>query len=80
MNYTRASEKEATFILPVWPDPPNDEEPAHRGQIFKHIQKEWEAQAANIKGAAAAEAQEVDKGDDVAVNKNDSNQVTLKPK
>ena len=29
MNHTWAPETEATFILQVWPDPPNDEEPAH---------------------------------------------------
>ena len=75
-----APKTEATFTLPVWPDPPNDEETAHQGQIFKCIWKEWEALVANIKGAEAAEAQEADKGDDVAVDKNDSNQATSKPK
>ena len=64
----------------MWPDSPNDEEPAHQGQILEHIWKEWEAQVANIKGTVAAEAQEVDKGDDIVVNKNGSNQATLKPK
>ena len=29
MNHTRAPETEATLTLPVWPDPPNDEEAAH---------------------------------------------------
>ena len=45
-------------MLPVWPDPPDDEESAHRGQIFKCIHKEREAQVATIKEAAAAEAEE----------------------
>ena len=29
MNHTWALETEVTFKLPVWPDPPNDEEAAH---------------------------------------------------
>ena len=29
MNHTQAPETEATFTLPVWPGPPNNEEPAH---------------------------------------------------
>ena len=29
MNHTQAPETEATSTLQVWPDPPNDEEPAH---------------------------------------------------
>ena len=37
-------------------------------------------QVVNIKGAAAAEAKETDKGDDIAVDKDDSKQVKLKPK
>ena len=36
-NHTRAAETEATYTLPGWPDPPNDEEATHRGQIFKCI-------------------------------------------
>ena len=39
MNHTWASKTEAAFTLPVWPDPPNDEEPAHRGQIFEWSRK-----------------------------------------
>ena len=39
MNHTRAPKTEATFTLPVWPDPPDDEESAHGGQIFKCICK-----------------------------------------
>ena len=80
MNHTQAPEMEATLTLTVWPDPPNDEESAHGGQIFKCIWKKLEAQVANIKGAVAAEAQEADKSDDVAVDKNDSNQATSKLK
>ena len=41
MNHTRAPETEATFMLPVWPNPPDDEESVHRGQIFGCILKEW---------------------------------------
>ena len=40
MNHTRASKTEATFTSLVWPDPPDNEESAHRGQIFKCICKE----------------------------------------
>ena len=56
----------------MWPDPPNDEEPAHRGQIFEHIQREWEAQVVDIRGTGATEAEEADKGGNIAVNKDDS--------
>ena len=80
MNHTWAPKTEATFTLPVWPDPPNNEEPAHQGQIFECIWKEWGAQVANIKRAAAAEAEEANKGDNIAVNKDDSKQATSKPK
>ena len=38
------------------------------------------AQVANIKGAAAAEAKEADKGDNIVVDKDDSKQDTLKTK
>ena len=37
MNHTWAPETETTFTLPVWQDPPNNEDPAHRGEIFKCI-------------------------------------------
>ena len=37
MNHTQVPETEATYTLQVWPDPPNDEGPAHRGQIFECI-------------------------------------------
>ena len=37
MNHTRAPETEAIYTLQVWPDPPNDEEATHRGQIFECI-------------------------------------------
>ena len=80
MNHTWAPETEATFTLPVWPDPPNNEEPAHQGQIFKRICKEWEAQVTTIKEAAAAEAEEADKVNDAMANKDDSKPATLKPK
>ena len=80
LNHTRAPKTEAMFTLPVWPDPPNDEEPAHRCQIFKHIHKEWEAQVTTIKEAAAAEAEEADKVNDAVVNKDDSKPATLKPR
>ena len=55
-NHTRAAEMEAVYILPVWPDAPNDEEATDQGQIFQHIQKEWTAQVGSIRKAAAAEA------------------------
>ena len=80
MNHTWAPETEAKFTLPVWSDSSNDEEPTHQGQIFECIQKEWGAQVANIKGAAAAEAKEADKGDNIVVNKDDSKQAMSKPK
>ena len=59
---------------------PETEEPAHQGQIFECIRREWEAQVVNIRGAAAAEAEVADKGDDVIVNKQDSKQAKSKPK
>ena len=68
------------YTLPVWPDPPNDEEATHQGQIFKCTQKEWTAQVRNIREAAATEAAEADKDDDGEVNKGDSKQAKLKPK
>ena len=37
MNNTWAPETEAMYTLQVWPDPPNNEEPAYQGQIFKCI-------------------------------------------
>ena len=80
MNPTWAPETEAMFTLPLWPDPPNDEEIAHQGQIFKCICKEWEAQVTTIKEAVAAEAEEADKVNDAAANKNDGKLVTSKPK
>ena len=80
MNHTWAPETEATFTLPVWPDSPNDEEPGHWGQIFKHICKEWEAQVTTIKETVAAEAEEADKVNDAAVNKDHSKPATLRPK
>ena len=80
MNHTRTPETEAMFTLPVWPDPPNDDEPAHQGQIFECIHKEWEAQVTTIKEAVAAEAEEADKVDDAAVNKDGSKLATSKPR
>ena len=80
MNHTWAPETEATFTLPVWPDPPNNEEAAHQGQIFKHICKEWEAQVTTIKKAAAAEAEEADKVNDTVANENNNKPATSKPK
>ena len=77
INHTWAPETEAMFTLPVWSDPPNDEELAHQGQIFKHICKEWEAQVTTIKETAAEEA---DRVDDAAANKDDSKLATSKPK
>ena len=68
------------YTLPVWPDPPNDQEATHRGQIFKCTQKEWTAQVRNIREAAATEAAEADKDDDGEVDKGDSKQAKLKPK
>ena len=75
MNHTWTPETEAMYTLQVWPDPPNNEEATHWGQIFEHIWKEWEAQVVNIR-----EAEEADKGDDGEVNKDDSKQTKLKPK
>ena len=63
-NHTRAVETEATYTLTAWPNPPNDEEATHRGQIFECIRKEWTAQVRNIREAATAEAVEADKDDD----------------
>ena len=80
MNHTWAPKTEAMFTLPVWPDPPNDEEPAHQGQIFECIHKEWEAQVTTIKEAATEEAEEADKVNDAAVNKDDSKLATLRPR
>ena len=79
-NHTRAPETEATYKLQVWPDLPNDEEATHQGQIFKCIQKEWEAPVVSIRKAAVAEAEEAEKGDDGEVNKDDDKQTKLKPK
>ena len=62
------------------PDPPNNEEAAHQGQIFEHIQKEWGAQVVDTREDAATEAEKADKGDDGKVNKDDSKQAKLKPK
>ena len=33
-NHVRTAETETTYTLPVWPDPPNDEEAADNGQIL----------------------------------------------
>ena len=79
-NHTGGAETEATHTLPVWPDPPNDEEATHRGQIFKHIWEEWIAKVRNIREAAAAEAAEANKDGDDQVNKGDSKQAKPKPK
>ena len=62
------------YTLQVWPDPPNNEEPAHQGHIFECIRREWEAQVVDIRGAVATEAEEADKGDYIAVNKDESKQ------
>ena len=68
------------YKLQVWPDPPNNGEATHQGQIFEYIQKEWEAQVVDIRKAATAEAEEVGKGDNGEVNKDDDKQTKLKPK
>ena len=47
---------------------------------MEHICKEWEAQVTTIKEAVAAEAEEADKVNDAAVNKDDSKPVTSKPR
>ena len=80
MNHTQAPETETMYTLQVWPDPPNNEEATNQGQIFEHIQKEWESQVVDIREVAAAEAKGADKGDDVGVNKDDNKQVKPKPK
>ena len=65
-------------MLPVWPDPPDDES-VHRGQIFGCILKEWGAQVTTIKKAATAEAEEeADKVDDAAADKADDKLTSLK--
>ena len=64
----------------MWPDPPNDEDPTQIGQIFEHICKEWETQVIAIKKGATVEAEEADKTDDVAANKDDGKPVTSRPK
>ena len=79
-NHTQAPEIEATYTLKVWLDPLNNEEATHQGQIFKCIQKEWEAQVVDIRKAAAAEAEEAEIGDDGEVDKDDDKQAKLKPK
>ena len=79
-KHTRAAETEVMYTLPVWPDPPNDKEATHRGQIFKCIQKEWTTQVRNIREAAAAEAAKANKDDDGEVNKGGSKQAKPKPK
>ena len=79
MNHTQAPEMETMFTLPVWPDPPNNEEAAHQGQIFEHICKEWGAQVTTIKEAAAAEAEEADNVYDAMASKDDSKLATSKP-
>ena len=56
MNDTQAPETEAMYTLQVWPDPPNNEEPTHQGQIFEHNRREWETQVVNFRGDVAAEA------------------------
>ena len=81
MNHTRAPKIETTFTLPVWPDPPDDEESAQMGQIFKCIRKEWEAQVATIKEAVAAKAEEeADKVEDAATDKDDDKLASLRPR
>ena len=81
MNNTRASETEATLTLPVWPNPPDNEESAHRGQIFRCILKEWGTQVTTVKKAAAAEAEEeADKVDDAAADKDDKKLTSSKPR
>ena len=81
MNNTRAPETEATFTLPVWPNPPDAEESVHRGQIFRCILKEWETQVTTIKKAATAETEEeADKVEDAAADKDDNKLTSLKPR
>ena len=81
MNQTRAPETEATFALPMWPNPPDDEESVHRGQIFRCIPKEWGTQVTTIEKAAIAEAEdEADKVEDAAADKKDDKLTSLKPR
>ena len=80
MKHTRGPEIEATFTLPLWPDHPNNEDPAHRGQIFECICKEWEAQVTAIKKAATVEAEEADKTGGATADKDDSKPVTFRSK
>ena len=81
MNHTRAPKTEATFVLPVWPDPPDDEKSVHRGQIFRCILKEWGAQVTTIKKAGTAEAEEeADKVEDAVADKDDNKLTTSKPR
>ena len=71
MNHTRAPKTEATFTLPVWPNPPDNEESAYKGQIFRCILKEWGAQVTTIKKAEAAKAKEEADVDDVEADEDD---------
>ena len=80
MNHTQAPETEAMYTLQVWPNPPNNEEATHQGQIFKCIQKEWLAHIVGIRKVAAAGAEEAEKGDKDEVNKDDNKQTKPKPK
>ena len=68
-------------MLPVWPNPPYNEESAHRGQIFGHILKEWGTQVTTIIKAAATEAkEEADKVEDAAADKDNNKLTSLKPR
>ena len=79
-NHTRAAETEVTYTLSVWQNPPNDEDAADKGQIFKHIREEWTAQVRIIREDAAAEAAKADKDGDGIVDKSGSKQAKPKPK
>ena len=79
-NHTRTVETKATYTLSVWLDPPNNEDAADQGQIFKRIQEEWRFQVENIRKVAAAEVGKADKDGDGAVNNGGKKQAKLKPK
>ena len=79
MNHTWAPATEATYKLKIWSKPPDDEEATNRGEGFGCILIEWQAQVANIKKAATAEAEEAEKGDD-EIDKDGNKQAKLNSK
>ena len=81
MNHTRAPETEATFMLPVWPNPLDDEDSAHRGQILRCILKEW---GSKLPPSRRLQLQKLrrrhDKVEDAAADKDDDKLMSSKPR